>query len=174
MIITSVAAMKSFLQNSHQGSYVLELVYVHDTDDLYNYENPCGRSHWLLLADMLACMPNLRFLCVDVRDSPEDDEDEDEDEDGSAASGLGDEEEEEEDSGSDSSMASAIECEELEDVERKGTNVPSARVDTRKTAAEEPEPEDSQEDLEEDKRRGEDIEVDFTGIRVALRAIGTS
>ncbi len=57
---------------------MLELVYVHDTNDIYNYENPHDRSHWLLLADLLSRMSNLQFLAVDIRDFPaEESEDED-------------------------------------------------------------------------------------------------
>ncbi len=41
MVITSVPGMKSFLQNSQHGSYVLELVYVHDTGGVQpEDENP--------------------------------------------------------------------------------------------------------------------------------------
>lgn len=165
VVITCVSAMKSFLRSSHQGNYVLELIYVHDTNDIYNIENPNGRSHWLLLADMLAFMPNLRFLCVDVRDDVGLDDDDDENDIGESDMDE-DEEPEESESASDSDSASANDREGLEG---------SSKCPPKEAVLEELEeiePEESEEDREWDKERGLAIEVDFTGIRVAFRAIG--
>ncbi|KLO07965.1 hypothetical protein SCHPADRAFT_626416 [Schizopora paradoxa] len=71
VIISSVASMKSYLNNNQHKGCALEFWYVHDTDDEYN-KQPHTKNHWHLLAETLSFMPNLRYLVVDVRDSPED------------------------------------------------------------------------------------------------------
>ncbi len=74
-------------------------------------------------------------------------------------------------------VQSDIEDEDDEDefVQHKGSKLSSG--DTRKIVAQNLkaiELEDSQDDIEEDKRRGEDIEVDFTGIRARSDGLAIS
>ncbi|KLO07954.1 hypothetical protein SCHPADRAFT_1001269 [Schizopora paradoxa] len=164
VVVTSVAAMKSLLRSGFPGNeYVLELIYMHDTSDIYNVQNPNGRSHWLLLADLLSSMPNLRFLCVDVRDFADDhdilDDEDDMEESDMDEDGYEESEDDTEEEGEDHSIEDGVK----NPVDDSGSSPEELQANV---------PEESEEDKEWDKERGVDIEVDFTGIRVALRAIG--
>ncbi|KLO07964.1 hypothetical protein SCHPADRAFT_1001279 [Schizopora paradoxa] len=161
VVVTCVATVKNLLRSGFPGKYVLELIYIHDTNDVYNFKNPTGRSHWLLLSDLLVSMPNLRFLCVDVRDFS-DDPSMDEDDIGLGELDEGDGAPDTEDEGDRNSHS-------------KDGVEPLSNDDDGKSASENLEDiifEETEEDKDWDKERGLDTEVDFTGIRVALRAIG--